>query len=124
MNESDCLQIIKEVEDMVQQLVVRKLGVAAQKLNLEDLTGSSPRNFKTRTAQVVATDASPDAIVSEIFQRDLQRIFGQIIDNTGFIHEAKLWEILSEVRQEDSRLICFSNVLKVIIVKYSYPHLH
>lgn len=43
----------------------------------------------------------------------LGQLFNRVVDKTGFIHEENLSELLEPLKETDSRLIRFSNLLNV-----------
>lgn len=46
----------------------------------------------------------------------LGQLFNRIVDKTGFIHEDNLLELLEPLKEKDSKLIRFSNLLNVSLL--------
>lgn len=46
----------------------------------------------------------------------LGQLFNRIVDKTGFIHEDNLLELLEPLKENDSKLIRFSNLLNVSLL--------
>lgn len=122
MNQTDCLQLVQDILDLNSGISSNELGLAANTtggpkvMQMQQMT-----ELKSYKAAIHCLNGQKEVRLSQndlgnsfhdVSDNDLDQIFGHIIDNTGFIHEDKLLQVLEEVKESDSKLIRFTNLLK------------
>lgn len=117
MNQDECVILVDQIEDIRSGLAQFELGImGTSELPRELIHVTDLPSFKRASEQIVTEDVSTtrsEASGCSMSETTFGQILGQIIDATGFVHEDKLIEALQSVREPDSQLVRFSNLLNV-----------
>lgn len=119
MNQDDCFRLVEEIRNISSGIEKFELGIIGKGDQVKELIQVTDLpSFQRATAQMMNEDSltartEESEEMSTISESTFGQMLGQIVDETGFIHEDKLIDILRSVQEPESNLIRFSNMLNV-----------
>lgn len=111
--------MVEEIRNISSGIEKFELGIIGKGNQVKELIQVTDLpSFQRATAQMMNEDSSTARTEesderSTISESTFGQMLGQIVDETGFIHEDKLIDILRSVQEPESNLIRFSNMLNV-----------